>query len=126
MTQQSKVLIIDDDTWLSDTFSRILKAHQWDVRVCHDAHKAIDVIDEWLPSVILLDVVLPHANGIGLIHELQSYDDTKDIPVVLCTSLEIDIPLKEYGIYDVLDKATMTPDILRSSLEGALRANTED
>jgi DNA-binding response OmpR family regulator len=126
MKQQPKVLIVDDDTWLSDTFSTVLTAHEWQVRVCHDAHVAIDVVDEWLPSVVLLDILLPHASGIGLIHELQSYDDTKDVPVVLCSSLAVDIPLDEYGVYAVLDKTTMTPELLLETLKGALRANTKD
>lgn len=122
MNDEKRVLIVDDDVWLTETFSTILEAHGWVVRVCHDAHKAIDVIDEWTPSVILLDLLLPSANGIGLLHELASHEDTRAIPVVLCTSLEVEFSLDVYGVYTHLDKAKLNPKELSSILEGATRA----
>lgn len=115
------VLIVDDDKWLTDTFSLILEKNGWDVTVCHDAHKAIDVIDEKIPSVVLLDFMLPQASGVALLHELQSYDDTKELPIILCSSLNLNqTMLGEYGVKAVLDKSTMTPTLLLDSLSEAL------
>ena len=115
------VLIVDDDKWLTDTFSLVLEKNGWQVTVCHDAHKAIDVIDEKIPSVVLLDFMLPHASGVALLHELQSYDDTKELPIVLCSSLNLNqAALAEYGVKAILDKSTMTPLQLIESLAGAL------
>lgn len=115
------VLIVDDDKWLADTFALVLTKHGWSVTVCHDPHKAIDVVDETVPSVILLDFMLPYASGAALLHELQSYVDTKEIPVVVCSSLDINSAvLSQYGVVDTLDKSTMTPEVLVDTLEGAI------
>jgi CheY-like chemotaxis protein len=115
------VLIVDDDKWLADTFALILTKHRWNVTVCHDPHKAIDVIDEMVPSVILLDFMLPYASGAALLHELQSYVDTKEIPVVICSSLNLDSDvLSQYGVVEALDKSTMTPETLVDVLEEAI------
>lgn len=116
------VLIVDDDKWLADTFALVLTKHNWKVTVCHDPHKAIDVIDETVPSVILLDFMLPYASGAALLHELQSYADTKEIPVIVCSSLDLNSGvLSQYGVVDTLDKSTMTPEVLVDTLEGAIR-----
>jgi hypothetical protein len=52
----------------------------------------------------------------ALLQELQSYDDTRHIPVILCSALDHDVlsqtRLHEYGVVRVLDKATLTPDSL--------------
>ena len=115
------VLIVDDDKWLADTFTLVLEKSGWQVTVCHDAHKAIDVVDEVLPSVVLLDFMLPYASGAALLHELQSYEDTKQLPVVVCSSLSLNSDaLLEYGVKETLNKSTMTPAMLVEALEGAI------
>lgn len=116
---KKSVLIIDDDKWIADTFRVVLKAHKWQVRVCHDPHQAIEVIDEFLPTVILLDMMLPHTNGLALLHELQSHEDTREVPVVLCSNIPIDGDLSQYGVVKVLDKSLLTPDDLLVTLEQA-------
>lgn len=114
---KKSVLIIDDDKWLADTFRVVLHAHQWQVKVCHDPHHAVDVIDEFPPSVILLDMMLPHTNAFALLHELQSHEDTRAIPVVLCSGMTIVDDVSKYGVVALLDKATLTPDELVATLD---------
>ena len=113
---EKSVLIIDDDKWLADTFRVVLHAHKWQVKVCHDPHHAVDVIDEFPPSVILLDMMLPHTNAVALLHELQSHEDTRGIPVVICSGVNVMDDVSKYGVVAILDKATVTPDTLLQTL----------
>jgi CheY-like chemotaxis protein len=58
-----------------------------------------------------------------LLHELQSHDDTAELPVILCTSLAQRIQLddvRKYGVVSVLDKATVTPKLLQEAVEQAV------
>ena len=48
----------------------------------------------------------------ALLHELQSYDDTHQIPIVLCTNLADQFDKKQlevYGVKRIVDKTTMHP-----------------
>lgn len=119
MTLKRYVLIVEDDNWLADSYSLILTQAGWMTQTVHSATKALRAIDDKLPDVVLLDVLLPGANAIELMHELQSYSDTKNLPIVLCTSLgghhlKKD-NLEEYGVRAVLDKSRLTaPHLLRA------------
>ncbi len=119
--KKNTVLIVEDDSWLADSFKLILSEAGWQVDAIRSPKEAIDAIDEMPPSVILLDILLPGVNAFALLHELQSYTDTKSIPVVLCTSLkqhQIDAEsLKGYGVAAVLDKSHLTPKELVSTLK---------
>ncbi len=124
MTPQKHVLIIEDDNWLAESYSLVLTQAGWSSRTVHSAKKALEAIDEALPDVILLDVLLPGANAVELLHELQSYTDTKGLPVVLCTTLAHQHlnkdTLVKYGVRAILDKARLTPTQLLKTLQQAL------
>ena len=107
-----KVLLLDDDRWLAELLAGELQGAGYQVKIAEHTLDAITAIDEFTPDVITLDVFMPGPNGIVLLHELQSYTDLAQIPVVLCTSSASDIPTvsaRAYGVTSVLDKTTMQP-----------------
>lgn len=113
-----KILLIEDDRWLADSYMDVLE--DYDVDTAVDGHVAMDLIDVNDYELIIADVMLERGLVFDLLHELQSYDDTSQIPVILCTSLAQRITLddvKQYGVIAVLDKATLTPKILSEAVE---------
>lgn len=119
-----KVLIVEDDRWVAENYQRILTAAGFKCYSVHTAGRAIEVLDDFQPDVILLDFLLPEANALQLLHELQSYDDTNLLPVVLCTSLAEARreagALEKYGVRMVLDKSSITPKQLESAITDVL------
>lgn len=119
-----KVLIVEDDRWMAENHHRILESAGFDCFRVHDAERALETIDEFQPDVIVLDFLLPQATAMQLLHELQSYDDTHVVPVVLCTSVAeaagYRTELQKYGVRIVLDKATMTPKQLTVAVTDVL------
>lgn len=110
------VLLIEDDQWLADSYQVMLRSQGIEVKQVSTGHEAMQLIDKEPPSVIVADVLLGDHTSITLFHELQSYEDTREIPVILCTTLAqvnfSNSKLGAYGIVDVLDKATLTPEQL--------------
>lgn len=109
---KKRVLLIDDESWLTDLLASTLKAAGYVVDTVHNALAAMQVIDARRPDMIVLDMFMPGPNGIVLLHELQSYSDLAAIPVVLCTNTAMDIvenSLQPYGVRRILDKTTMEP-----------------
>ena len=119
-----RVLMVEDDTWLADSYQRILERAGFAVVCTSMAEEAIRLIEPEAPDVILADVLLEGNTVIGLLHELQSYEDTAPIPVVLCTTLSGDglngDRLHMYGVRAVLDKSTLTPEQLVRTLQEAI------
>ncbi len=117
------VLIVEDEVWLGEQFSRTLQQAGYSTRVTSNGHAAMDLIDELRPRVIMLDMLLSGGTGLALLHELQSYTDTGDIPVVLCTNIAGDLDVKDlrpYGVRRLLDKTTMHPDDVTVAIRSVL------
>lgn len=117
------VLIVEDDLWLAEQFERTLVREGFSVRRTSNGHVAIELVDELMPKVMLLDLLLPGSTGIALLHELQSYQDTGEIPVILCTNLASTLKLDDlrpYGVRRLLDKTTMHPDDIVAAVRGVL------
>ena len=107
-----RLVIIEDDQWLSESYSRIARAAGYEVFAASDADRAIDVIDAHQPDVIMLDMLLRRTTGMALLHELQSHVDLARIPVVIVSSMADRLEqekLIHYGVRQVLDKESVTP-----------------
>ena len=61
-----KILIVDDESAISDTMALIFRMQHYEARVAYTAERAIEVIAEWRPDLAILDVMLPAMNGIDL------------------------------------------------------------
>lgn len=72
MAGSQRILIIDDDHGIADTLALIFSAHRYAARVAYSAEEAIEMIAEWPPHVAIVDVMLPHMNGIELAIVLKS------------------------------------------------------
>ncbi len=106
----SRVLVIDDDAWFADLLIYRLRAAGLIAAYAPDALEGMRQIDTDPPAVIVLDMFMPGVNGLVLLHELQSYSDLHDIPVIICSnSVDTLTPddLYPYGVIAIFDKATV-------------------
>lgn len=116
------VLLIEDDMWLADSYRDVIASKSYECDVVATAEEAMDIIDTKVPDVIVADIMLGDHTVIGLLHELQSYDDTQKVPVIICSSvaksaMNLQEQLHEYGVVEILDKATVTPESLAQTVE---------
>ncbi len=119
----TRVLLVEDDAWLAEMEEQVLSAEGYEVVIAPHALAAIDAIDAKAPDIIILDVLLAGSTAFALLNELQSHDDTKAIPVVLCTNLaeQFDADkLAEYGVKRVVNKTTMHPGDLVVAVKAVL------
>lgn len=115
----AQVLIVDDDQMMSECLSYVLPEHK--VQTCTDAIVALDLINQCLPDVLILDILLDGPDGFSLLNELLTYSDTAKIPVVIVSSLDLSSQdLLHYGVVAVLHKETMTPATLQAAIQEAL------
>lgn len=119
----SRVLIIDDDTWLGDEFVRLLARHGFAAQHVSNGLAGMDAIDLERPDVIVLDLFMPGPNGLVLLHELQTHSDLATIPIILCSNSSADVSLetlRPYGVHVMLDKTSMVPADLVSAIRKVL------
>ncbi|MBQ6393642.1 response regulator [Candidatus Saccharibacteria bacterium] len=108
------IFIIDDDRIMAECIARSCKGG---TRIFSNAIDAMNAIDDELPELIFLDILLDGPDGFTFLEELNSYSDTVKIPIVVVTSLNIKPQtLINYGVRRILDKTTMTPDDIRKEV----------
>ncbi len=81
-----RVLIAEDNLEMASYIKGLLQDF-CDCQVVTDGEEALEVIQKWLPDLILADVMMPKKDGITLCKEIKANSATLKIPVVLLTAL---------------------------------------
>ena len=109
------IFVIDDDEIMAEC---VAKACGKKTRIFGDAIAAMNAIDDELPEMIFLDVMLTGPDGFTFLNEMISYTDTMKIPIVIVSSLDFsDKDLSDYGVVGTLKKDTMKPEDVRKYVE---------
>lgn len=77
---RNRVLIVDDDPQIVAALTALLE-DEWDVRSAQTGREAIVSFAEFSPDFVLLDLRLPDATGIELLHQFKMYSETT--PVIM-------------------------------------------
>ena len=86
MTNNGKILIVDDDPDLRQALRLRLRANQYDTVNACDGYSAIAQAYKEQPNLIILDLGLPAGNGFVVLDRLQKDDKLSSIPVIVLTA----------------------------------------
>lgn len=107
-----KVLIVDDDAFLSGIYATKLELEGFQVATARDGEEGLKAAMREKPDLILLDVLMPKLDGFEVLKRLKADADTKPIPVIMLTNLgqkeDIEKGLQD-GAVDYLIKAHFVP-----------------
>jgi CheY-like chemotaxis protein len=109
----AKILIIEDNEFVARMYQNILTLESYEVEIANSAQEGIEKAKKTLPTLILLDVVMPEVNGIQALEKLKADSDTKSIPVVMLTVIgeeEIINHCIEIGASGYLVKTSLDPN----------------
>ena len=81
------VLIAEDDSFVGDIYRTKLEEAGIEVEVALDGKKALEKMQEHVPDVLLLDILMPYMDGMDVLRELQKKEAWKNIPVLMLTNL---------------------------------------
>jgi sigma-B regulation protein RsbU (phosphoserine phosphatase) len=84
-----KVLLVDDQTIVGETLRRMLAGEpDIEYRFCPDPAAAIDAANDFKPTVILQDLVMPEIDGLQLVKFFRANSTTRETPLVVLSSKE--------------------------------------
>jgi CheY-like chemotaxis protein len=86
--KKKRILIVDDNPAILEIFSLLLREAGYGVDTAENALAAIASVVRARPDLVLADIRMPIVDGKGLVAELKSSSDTKDIPVVAITGYD--------------------------------------
>jgi len=107
-----KVLIVDDDAFLSGIYATKLELEGFAVVSARDGEEGLKAAAKEKPDMILLDVLMPKLDGFEVLKRLKADDALKGTPVIMLTNLgqkeDVEKGLSE-GAVDYLIKAHFVP-----------------
>jgi DNA-binding response OmpR family regulator len=81
----AKILIVDDDEGVTQTFARMLRLEGYQVRTAVDAEHGLLEAEQSHPDAIILDLRMPLVDGLGFLRRLRAHDDQRSTPVAIVT-----------------------------------------
>ena len=82
-TRPDTVLVADDDPVTARFLASLLREKGYDVLLAGDGERALELIREHRPDLLLSDLVMPYRDGINLVRAVRSDADLDRMPVIL-------------------------------------------
>lgn len=110
-----KILVAEDDKFLSNAYRVKLTKAGFDVKVAGDGAEALNILQTFIPDLILLDLVMPVKDGFATLEVIKADEKLKMIPVIVASNLgqkeDCDRALK-LGAKDFVVKSDLSLDTL--------------
>jgi len=83
---QKKILLAEDDVFVSDVYRTRLKSEGYVVDVVADGREALAHLEKGVPDIILLDIMMPYMDGMEVLEVVKSREDFQTIPILMLTN----------------------------------------
>lgn len=88
MGEKKKILIADDEASLTEAMASYFSELGFEAAVASDGIEAVEKAKALKPNIILLDIFMPHLDGIEALRRLKEDPETSGIPVVMLTNVD--------------------------------------
>ena len=82
------ILIVDDEWMNRELLETYLKMGGYEVKLANSGEKALELIEEELPDLVMLDIRMIGISGFEVCAQLKNNELTKGIPVLMVSALE--------------------------------------
>lgn len=115
-----KILIVEDDKFLSRIYNTKLTDEGFNVVSAIDGEEGLEKMRNEQPDLVILDLVMPHMDGFAVLEEKIKDESIKEIPVIVMTNLGQDsdvVKVKELGAVDHALKSDITLEELLKMIQ---------
>ena len=123
MQNNNRILLVDDENDILEFLSYNLKNEGFEVLTCNDGQTALNIIDDFMPHLIVLDVMMPGMDGIETCEQIRLNPKFNKILITFLTARSEDysqVAGLEAGADDYINKP-IKPKVLVSRVKALLR-----
>ncbi|RPI91948.1 MAG: helix-turn-helix domain-containing protein, partial [Chloroflexi bacterium] len=117
------VLVVDDDPGVLELHSRIVEQTGRRAVTARNGREALTLIEQQIPDLILLDLMMPELDGFAVLDELRARESTREIPVIILTARllsDADLERCNRGVASILGKGLFNAEETLGHIEAAL------
>jgi len=86
--RQQRIVVADDDPIVVRFLSALFRDEGFEVRTAEDGEKALQVIRDFGPDLVILDLVMPYHDGFEVCQKLRARAETRTTPVIILSMKE--------------------------------------
>ncbi len=90
-----KILVVEDEKTLNSAYQAILEKAGYIVEVAYDGSEALEVLKNFQPDIILLDLKMPTLDGIGFLKEYQALETGPRSKIILFSNYDLQQEIDE-------------------------------
>ncbi len=120
---KARVLIIEDDISINEAYAMILAKSGYSVQSAYDGNEGLEKVASFKPEVVLLDLRMPHLDGVGVLTELTA-KQKKDMHIIVLSNYDMQKEIDEaykLGAERYILKAWASPLDLVQLVENSLK-----
>jgi DNA-binding response OmpR family regulator len=80
------ILSVDDDPEVLETLGRVLRSEKYDVALASSAAQAMKMLENRIPDVMLLDIIMPEVDGVTFCRQLRANPRYVALPILFLTA----------------------------------------
>lgn len=88
MLNRDRILVVDDEPLNLKLIEAILSDEKYEIKCLTSGKAALETATQFLPDLILLDVIMPDLNGFEVLKSIKTHPDLQSVPTVLITQLD--------------------------------------
>ena len=118
------ILVVEDDVNAREIMGRFLQRQDWSVELASNGREALQYLDDNLPDLIVLDLMMPEMDGFEFIQVLRQNSDWQEIPVIVLTAKALTASDQQQleGVARVYQKADLNRQELINELQTMVSA----
>lgn len=116
LVQSKNILVIDDSTTNVVLMQAILKNKGYLIETALSVKEAYIIMNNKMPDLILLDLLMPHIDGFEFLKEIKSNEKTCNIPVIIVSALTDQVSIqktKDMGAVEFIKKPVDIQKLLK-------------
>ena len=122
----ARVLVVDDDQALAEMLGIVLRKEGFEVATCGDGARALPMIRQFRPDLVLLDVMLPSMDGVEVCRLLRTESGVPVVMLTARTDTKDVVAGLEAGADDYVVKPFKPQELLARSRARLRRDHAED
>jgi len=118
-----KVLIVEDDQIVANIYRNKFSVDGFDVEVALDGHAGLEMVRNFRPDAIILDLMMPKMSGVDFMKQIRAQPELKQLPVIVFSNTYLSNLVQDAwkaGATKCLSKTSCTPkqviEVVRSTL----------
>ncbi len=129
------ILVVDDEVDILTSIAQVLEDMGYQVSTADNGFKALDLMAQQLPDLVVLDIIMPEMNGIEVCRRIRANPFMSKVPIIFLTAKGrasdvadgLDAGADDYLVkpFDVIELPARVRAILRRAPGGALNPETD-